>query len=466
MLFGLGRNTSIVCPDRLWQSLSHTDREAFLAHEAAHYRRRDHWVRWLEWIVTALYWWCPLVYIARQQLERHEESACDAWAIASLRTPPRSYAEALLNVVDFLSETKVGVPRLASRMQATDTLEERLRLIMTTQPMISPRVHQAVLVVGALLVLIHPSLAMRGKAAVVASRTSQNVLTGDETPLSERGLIADAELATAPQSVGSLKSLPPAPRGWWNTHPEATYANLRVGERDLQVLAEVGVGLRLQSGNGVAHVFDTESVCALAYIASSGRLVIGNEKGELHLWDADSAQSVSLIGKHPSTISSVAYHPQGGLVSGDGDGILSKWDLQSGELLNSISLDARISSVRWARAGNLLAVVTGDWTDNADEASLRIYSGRNFQLLTTVAISSDIAVVQQHEQLGWLAVHWSGQVFSLVSAEQVLSIPKPDVTGLVLCQDFFDAAMRSQQNTAKATRTTELETILPIESMQ
>jgi bla regulator protein blaR1 len=116
MLFGFGRRAVIVCPDQLWQSLSTDNRNGFLAHETAHFYRRDHWVRWLEWVDTAANWWLPLVYIARRQLERHEEACCDAWAVSRLQLPPRSYAEALLRVVDFISDHEVGIPRLASGM--------------------------------------------------------------------------------------------------------------------------------------------------------------------------------------------------------------------------------------------------------------------------------------------------------------------------------------------------------------
>ena len=130
MLFGFGNRPAIVCPDQLWQLLSESDRHAFLAHETAHYYRRDHWVRWLEWIVTAAYWWFPGVYVARRQLERNEEACCDAWAVRQLGSAPRQYAEALLRVVDFISEHGVGMPRLASGMQPTESLEERLRLVM------------------------------------------------------------------------------------------------------------------------------------------------------------------------------------------------------------------------------------------------------------------------------------------------------------------------------------------------
>ena len=158
MLFGIGRGTVIVCPDQLWRSLDTKQRNAFLAHEAGHYYRRDHWVRWLELFVTAAYWWFPGIYFAKQQLERHEEACCDAWAVAHLDAPPRSYCEALLQVVDFISENSVGIPGLASGMHPTKTLEERLRLVMRPDDFaqtITP-MHMCVGTICCTMWLLHP----------------------------------------------------------------------------------------------------------------------------------------------------------------------------------------------------------------------------------------------------------------------------------------------------------------------
>jgi bla regulator protein BlaR1 len=89
MLFGFGHRPVIVCPDQLWTSLNAAEQQSFLAHETAHFCRRDHWVRWIEWFVTAIYWWFPGVYVARRHLERNEEACCDAWAVQQLKSPPR-----------------------------------------------------------------------------------------------------------------------------------------------------------------------------------------------------------------------------------------------------------------------------------------------------------------------------------------------------------------------------------------
>ena len=50
-----------------------------LAHELAHLRRRDHWVRAVELIVSTVYWWNPLVWVIRRQIHQAEDLCCDAW---------------------------------------------------------------------------------------------------------------------------------------------------------------------------------------------------------------------------------------------------------------------------------------------------------------------------------------------------------------------------------------------------
>lgn len=436
MLFGIGKHTCIVCPNQLWTSLSRADREAFLAHEVAHFQRRDHWIRWLEWIVTAIYWWLPLVYVARKQLERHEEAACDAVAIASLKALPRAYAEALLNVVDFLSENKVGIPRLASRMQPTETLEERLRLIMSPDKRSLPQsLRWGLFALCLSLMLTHPRLSVGGNVSALsnpemANRSLQSL--GDELKHSA------GDSVTGGSSLPNI-ALPAVPQGWWNEQPRSSYADLRFGDRALNISATAGGGLHVQRSDGATHVFDTDSIGALAYIPNSGRLILGNSAGELHLWDPTASQSVSLIGRHQKAVSSVAFHPRAGLVSGGADGVVSRWDLQSGQLLNNIAFDERICSVRWSQLGDQLAVLTGNWTELNRFSRLHIVHGRTLDSLETIAVPPTTAVVQYHAQQGWLAIDWSGQVTSLASSELIFVVPKVEVTGLVLCQESLDA---------------------------
>src|SRR5437773_1721665 len=89
-------------PRRPWRRPA--ARATLIAHELAHYRRGDHWVRVFELVVSGIFWWNPVVWWARRQIEIAEEECCDAWVIEQFPDTPRWYAEALLETIDFLSE--------------------------------------------------------------------------------------------------------------------------------------------------------------------------------------------------------------------------------------------------------------------------------------------------------------------------------------------------------------------------
>jgi beta-lactamase regulating signal transducer with metallopeptidase domain len=62
MLWSMGGRASILLPRALMDHLDDAQLDTLLTHELAHFKRKDHWVRLLELVVTALYWWHPVVY--------------------------------------------------------------------------------------------------------------------------------------------------------------------------------------------------------------------------------------------------------------------------------------------------------------------------------------------------------------------------------------------------------------------
>ncbi len=104
--------------------------ETLLVHELAHLRRRDHWVRMLEMVVMAFYWWCPVAWLVRRALRDAEEECCDAWVVSMLPTAARAYADALLDTVDFLAGSAPVLPLGASGLWHVRRLKSRLALII------------------------------------------------------------------------------------------------------------------------------------------------------------------------------------------------------------------------------------------------------------------------------------------------------------------------------------------------
>ena len=103
MLWTLGGRARLLVPAELWPGLSESQQTALIAHELAHLKRKDHWIRWLDLAVTGLYWWHPVVWWARRGLREAEEQCCDAWAVWAMPRGSRSYASALLAALEFVS---------------------------------------------------------------------------------------------------------------------------------------------------------------------------------------------------------------------------------------------------------------------------------------------------------------------------------------------------------------------------
>jgi uncharacterized protein (TIGR03067 family) len=91
-----GLRPVVVVPRSLLDMLAERQLEMVLAHELAHLRRRDHWVRVAELAVSILYWWNPLVWWVRRQLHAVEEECCDAWVAWLFPDQNHLYAESLL----------------------------------------------------------------------------------------------------------------------------------------------------------------------------------------------------------------------------------------------------------------------------------------------------------------------------------------------------------------------------------
>jgi beta-lactamase regulating signal transducer with metallopeptidase domain len=130
MLLALGRSPRLLLPAALWGRLDEGQRDALLAHELAHLRRRDHWARRLELVVLGLYWWHPVAWWARRRLQEAEEECCDAWVVWALPGLAPAYAAALVETVAFVSQTRPALPAGASGAGQVPLLKRRLTMIL------------------------------------------------------------------------------------------------------------------------------------------------------------------------------------------------------------------------------------------------------------------------------------------------------------------------------------------------
>jgi beta-lactamase regulating signal transducer with metallopeptidase domain len=132
MLWPDRRGPLLLMPDRLTSELGADELDALLAHELAHVRRRDHWVRLVEIAATALFWWYPVTWWARRALRRAEERCCDEWVLRVLPSSAHAYANGLLKSLTFVADAPV--PAVASGLGPVDDLEARLKEILMIRP--------------------------------------------------------------------------------------------------------------------------------------------------------------------------------------------------------------------------------------------------------------------------------------------------------------------------------------------
>ena len=124
----------LLLPARLLDTLSQGEVDCLLVHELAHVCRRDHLARLLELLVAGLFWWLPVVWLARRALRTAEEQCCDAWVTWSLPRRAEAYARALVKTVEFLAGARLAMPPAASGARHVRQLERRLTMIMERTP--------------------------------------------------------------------------------------------------------------------------------------------------------------------------------------------------------------------------------------------------------------------------------------------------------------------------------------------
>jgi len=129
MLWVESGRLAIVLPRALTMSIDDAQLQHILAHELAHFVRRDHWGNLLSFFVTSLFWWNPIAWLARRELRTAAESCCDAMAIDRLAGSRKSYAETLLTVVDFVTSSKPFQPTVATTFGESRSLKRRIEMI-------------------------------------------------------------------------------------------------------------------------------------------------------------------------------------------------------------------------------------------------------------------------------------------------------------------------------------------------
>jgi beta-lactamase regulating signal transducer with metallopeptidase domain len=165
----------LLLPEELLESLTARELDVLLAHELAHYRRKDHWVRYLELVVTLLFWWNPVTWWVRRRLRVAEERSCDGMVLEAFPGLSRAYADALLKTVEFTGGHGPGTPAIATGAGGAQDLKERLMMIMKRKipGKLSPGQRLALAMLAIAVLVVFPTWA--DKDADPAQPTEQQI---------------------------------------------------------------------------------------------------------------------------------------------------------------------------------------------------------------------------------------------------------------------------------------------------
>ena len=396
MLWGYGRRTRILFPERLLKQLDAKAQNTLLAHELAHYRRGDQWVRLLEMVCTSLFWWHPVAWWAVREVERTEEFCCDAWALKLADGCPRTYAEALLAALDFVS-----LPPAACGASHEQLMAQRLTAIMCQRRIgnwFTPDAFPSVWALSLLVLLPTPFFA---------------------GPIWQKLSLPNSPALAALQPIVE----PHAPET--DTNRAAAHAlelSITAGQRASLYHAESGRTLDL--GVGV--------VASAGFSADGGQLAIGTLQGGIDLYDSHTAEKIRHIQLNSTAIRAISFSPDASqLAVGTGDGICRLLQLSASTATEIVREEpgSSVDCVRFSPDGQHAAVL---WTRKSGQRVeiWDLVAGRVAASLKDQQDIVSLAPSSVGRGSSWLLVRRNGALQRWSSGGSLRPLPRevPDAT--------------------------------------
>jgi bla regulator protein BlaR1 len=450
MLWGAGRTARLLFPAELSRRIDDEACDALLLHELAHYARGDWLVRVLELAVHVVYWWHPLVWWARHEIEAAEEECCDAWVVRRQAASRRAYAEALLATLDFLCEPIESLPPAACGLGAAPLLRSRLTQIMCGDVAIhNSRPAKAVVLTAAAAVLPWGPAFVRTPPEATAAVTGAAVLaehTAAETFVSTVQPIAIDDGGTAAEPVA------PPPSGSWFIPPSplrplgpALYATAVSPNGRHKLEARAGYRATLIDVESDGHLdLSSYRIRAASFSPDSRRLVTAQEDDNVvRVWDSSSGELLARLTGSEVAVSSVAFAPDGKRVAaGAEDGgvlvwALGGWDLADWEQVARLPRqDAPVSCLRWSHQGDRLAVALSSWLDR-DSSSIVVWRPDDASGPQSWSLEQSIGAIDWLSSDELVVADWDG-------AARTMDLPTGQIVGKQwLSKDAISGALFS-----------------------
>jgi bla regulator protein BlaR1 len=169
-------------------------------HELTHWKRRDPWLKYLMIFVHAIYWYNPIVYIIRRDIDRFCELSCDESVTRSMNKEERRCYGALLlkvlwNVADRRSKLYSALSSNKKRQ-----LERRLDMILKNGDSRNNKRNH-------ILAIVIPLVALLMGAVTVDAAIEQNHNTGYTSTQTMHKYVEGQQSASAPARSASDRNV-------------------------------------------------------------------------------------------------------------------------------------------------------------------------------------------------------------------------------------------------------------------
>ena len=447
MLWGLGRRMRLVFPMELRQRLDAAARDSLLLHELAHYARGDHWTRLVELTAYVFYWWHPVVWFARREIEAAEEQCCDAWVVEFQTGTRRSYAEALLATIDFLNEKSALPPPAACGLGGLPLLRCRLTQIMRgdVARRLPPMVKASVVVTAVLVLPLGPGLRAASSNSmsneVIARRPARPnpvVMERDSTPaVAPSPVLAIDRIEQSPVRPSRPSVAPPSSTRTARAQlsPPLLWATATAPGGKYKLEARTGRSITLVNVRSNLHIdLSSHAIDCVAFSADGRVFATGHDGSMVRLWDSETGGTLALLRGGEDRITSIEFSPdKRHLAAGTANGSVLVWNLEMADDVAAKLSDqqAPISCIRWSPTGDRLAVTVGAWTDH-EQASLLVWSPSNNAIISSYPLEKPAGAVAWLADESLVVAAWdrSTAIWDLATgrADQAFEVDKDQVS--------------------------------------
>jgi len=144
---GVVRATAVL-PAALVKEVSREELTAVLAHEFAHLKRRDPAVGWLLAVCEAIYFFHPVMHLAKRRILFERERACDERVLASEKADRRVYASAMVTAAEVHRELGARGSAVPVVAESFGDLKRRLTIMASDLRRVAKLSRRAIVLVA------------------------------------------------------------------------------------------------------------------------------------------------------------------------------------------------------------------------------------------------------------------------------------------------------------------------------